>query len=214
MKNTKTIILASVTLLLAIFLGAAVWYKKSEANKYAEQVAAKQAMLERPYSVSIGPANAKVTLVEFLDPECESCRAFFPFVKQLLQKYPDDLRLVVRYAPFHPNAKQAIKIMEAARKQDKYWETMAVLFYYQPSWGDHHNPQPELMWNYLPEAGVDVEQIRKDVNDPELDKIIAQDEEDLRALGVKATPTFFINGKPLDKFGFEPLQAAIEAELK
>src|SRR5690606_22881454 len=81
----------------------------------------KQEQLIRPHSVTFGPSDAKVTLVEFLDPECESCRAFFPFVKQLLDEYKNDLRLVIRYAPFHPNATQAIKIMEAARKQDKYW---------------------------------------------------------------------------------------------
>lgn len=214
MKNTKTIILASIALLLAIFLGAAVWYKKSEATKYASEVIQQQDILVRPHAASTGPADAKVTLVEFLDPECESCRAFFPFVKQLLSKYPNDLRLVVRYAPFHPNAKMAIKIMEAARKQDKYWETMAVLFYYQPSWGDHHNPQPELMWNYLPEAGVDVEKIRADFDDPKVDELIALDEADLKALGVKATPTFFVNGQPLEKFGFEPLEEAIIQELK
>ena len=214
MKNTKTLILASITILLAIFLGATVWYKKSEANKHAQAVMEKQDQLIRPYSMSIGPQDAKVTLVEFLDPECESCRAFFPFVKQLLETYKNDLRLVIRYAPFHPNAKQAIKIMEAARKQNKYWETMAVLFYYQPSWGDHHNPQPELMWQFLPEAGVDVEKIRANFNDPEFDKIIDQDVEDLKALGVKATPTFFINGKPLEKFGYDHLEEAIKNELK
>jgi len=214
MKNTKTLILASVTVLLAIFLAASVWYKKSEADKHAKAVLEKQEQLIRPHSVTFGPSDAKVTLVEFLDPECESCRAFFPFVKQLLDKYKNDLRLVIRYAPFHPNATQAIKIMEAARKQDKYWETMAVLFYYQPSWGDHHNPQPELMWNFLPEAGVDVEKIRADYNDPAFDKLIEIDVQDLKALGVKATPTFFINGKPLEKFGFEYLEEAIKRELQ
>lgn len=214
MKNNKTVILASITVLLAAFLGAAYWYKKSQATKYAETVIAKQGQLERPHAMSAGPANAKVTLVEFLDPECESCRAFFPFVKELLAKYPNDLRLVVRYAPFHPNSKMAIKILEAARKQNKYWETMAVLFYYQPNWGDHHNPRPELMWGYLHEAGVDEEQIRKDFNDPKFDEIIALDTADLKDLGVKATPTFFINGKPLEKFGYEPLEEAIKAALE
>lgn len=213
MNKNKTILLASITLILAVFLGASVWYKKNEASKHAEAVLGKQSMLERPHSTSIGPKDAKVTVVEFLDPECESCRAFFPFVKQLLEKYKEDMRLVIRYAPFHPNAKQAIKIMEAAKKQDKYWETMAVLFYYQPSWGDHHNPQPELMWNYLPEAGVDVDQIRADYENPEVEELIAIDEADLRALGVKATPTFFINGKPLESFGFDQLEAAIVAEI-
>ncbi|MBH49104.1 MAG: disulfide bond formation protein DsbA [Halobacteriovorax sp.] len=170
-------------------------------------------MLERDYSPTLGPDDAKVTLVEFLDPECESCRAFYPFVKELMAKYPNDIRLVVRYAPFHGNSKFAIKILEAARKQNKYWEALGVLFYFQPQWGDHHNPQPELIWNYLPQAGIDVEQIKKDMDDPKFVEIIEQDVSDVKDLGVRATPSFFVNGKPLTEFGFNQLQALIESEL-
>ncbi len=213
MKNKKTVILGVTTLLLAIFLGASLWYKNQQNESFTKEVSKKQSMLERDYSPTLGPDDAKVTLVEFLDPECESCRAFYPFVKELMAKYPNDIRLVVRYAPFHGNSKFAIKILEAARKQNKYWEALGVLFYFQPQWGDHHNPQPELIWNYLPQAGIDVEQIKKDMDDPKFVEIIEQDVSDVKDLGVRATPSFFVNGKPLTEFGFNQLQALIESEL-
>lgn len=213
MKNKKTLLLGSLTVVLAIFLAATLWFKKTETTKQMETASKQQSSLERSYSITLGPDDAKVTLVEFLDPECESCRAFYPFVKNLMAKHPNDIRLVVRYAPFHPNSRFAIKVLEAARLQNRYWEVLSTLFYYQPTWGDHHNPNPELIWNYLPETGVDIDQIRKDLENPNTAMIIEQDIMDSKDLGVRATPSFFINGKPLTEFGFNQLQSAIEAEL-
>ena len=90
----------------------------------------------------------------------------------MLNDFEGQIQLVVRYAPFHPNSQFAIKILEAARKQGKYWEALETLLRFQPQWGSHHDPKPELIWNYLPEAGVDVEKIRVDMNDPEIEKMI------------------------------------------
>jgi protein-disulfide isomerase len=132
----------------------------------------------------------------------------------LLQENEGKVQLVVRYAPFHPNSRFAIKILEAARKQGKYWEVMEVLFQYQPQWGDHHHPQPELIWKYLPESGVDVARIKEDMNDPAIDEMIEKEIQDLKDLGVRGTPTFFVNGRPLERFGFEPLRELIADELK
>lgn len=213
MKNKKTLILGATTLLLAIFLAASLWYKNQKAETFTKEVSKKQTMLEREHSVSLGDPDAKVTLVEFLDPECESCRAFYPFVKELLSKYPD-VRLVVRYAPFHPNSKFIIKVIEAARKQDKYWETLGLLFYYQPQWGSHHDPKPELVWNYLPELDLDIDKLKEDMKDPKIQEIIDIDESDTKSLGVRATPGFFVNGKPLTEFGHQQLEALIQSELK
>ncbi len=184
MKNKKTLILGSITLVLAIFLAASLWYKNQEAESFTKEVSKKQSMLERDHSPTLGPDDAKVTLVEFLDPECESCRAFYPFVKELMAKHPNDIRLVVRYAPFHGNSKFAIKILEAARKQNKYWEALGV------------------------------EQVKKDLDDPKVVKLIEIDSQDVKDLGVRATPSFFVNGKPLTEFGFNQLESLIESELK
>ncbi|MAX67363.1 MAG: disulfide bond formation protein DsbA [Halobacteriovoraceae bacterium] len=188
---------------------------------YEQQIKAKNAFLAqenaelfiRDYSPRTGAENPKVYLVEFLDPECESCRAFHPYTKQILEHYKEQLQLVIRYAPFHHNSKFAIKILEAARKQNKYWEVLDTLFRFQPQWGNHHNPQPELIWEFLTYAKVDVEQIRKDYQNPKFDEIIKQDSEDGRSLNIRGTPTFFVNGELLQEFSPEGLKNLIEKHL-
>ncbi|POB14770.1 disulfide bond formation protein DsbA [Halobacteriovorax sp. DA5] len=161
----------------------------------------------------MGPDNAKVVLVEFLDPECESCRAFSPYVKEIMNKYEGKVKLVVRYAAFHKNSAYAISILEAARKQGKYWETLDLLFKSQPAWGNHHNPRPDLIWNYLTTLDLDIDKIKSDMHDPKFMEWIRQDAEDGKALGVRGTPTFFINGKPLERFSYQQLELQIREEL-
>src|SRR5690606_28131327 len=117
----------------------------------------------REYSPRFGSENAKVILTEFLDPECESCRAFYPVVKSLLSEFGDKVQLVVRYAPFHQNSRVAIKALEAARFQGKYWESLELLFFHQPQWGDHHNPRPELIFEFLSQLGLNMEQLKSDM---------------------------------------------------
>ena len=169
--------------------------------------------LVRPYSQSSGPADARVTLVEFFDPGCETCRVFADFVKGLLAAHPGRLRLVLRYAPFHQGADTMVAILEAARRQGKYWETLQVMYDSQQEWASHHHPQPERIWEFLPSAGVNLEKIRQDMHRPEIQGIVVQDMEDARTLGVNRTPAFFVNGKPLTRFGFPELTALVEAEI-
>jgi len=108
----------------------------------------------------------------------------------------------------------AITVLEATRKQGKFWESLELLFKYQPSWASHHNPQPHLVFNYLPEVGVDIEQLKKDMQDPEIAKHIQQDAEDMKTLKVRGTPSFFVNGQALEQFGVGYLYSAIEREVK
>lgn len=213
MKNKIMLISLALLTLLAVFVAGIKVYESKQAAEL-DQVAKDHFKKFVPdHAPKLGPDNAKVYLVEFLDPECESCRAFYPLVKSILDETEGKVQLVVRYAAFHHNSKFAIKILEASRKQGKYWETLEVLFRYQPQWGDHHQPRPDLIWTYLPEAGVDVEKIRSDMNDPEIEKIIDQDAEDLKALGVTGTPSFFVNGKPLEVFSYEGLRDLVNKEL-
>lgn len=213
MNKQQKIIGISLAVLVLVFVLAAQLYKSSKGKHY-EQIANEQSdVFIRPHTPVLGNEKAVVHLVEFLDPECESCRAFYPFVKQLMADYPGKIRLYIRYTPFHPNSKFAVRILEAARKQGQFWKTLELLFYYLPQWGSHHNPQPELIWDYLPTIGLDVEKIRKDMNDAEIDEIIAQDEADGKTLDVRKTPTFFVNGKPLPSFGHQQLRDAIERAI-
>ena len=84
--------------------------------------------LIRPHTPTLGPANAKVHVVEFLDPACEGCRAFYPVVKQLMSENPGRIRLWVRYVPIHKGSDFVVKALEAARAHGKFWEGLGLLF--------------------------------------------------------------------------------------
>lgn len=213
MKNKNLALIAgSIVMLIGIFFMAERIYKKNQTQELATAMFEDQTKFTPDYAPRLGSQTPKVHLVEFLDPECESCREFYPYVKMILNDFKD-VQLVVRYAPFHGNSKFIIHILEAARKQNRYWETLEVLFRYQPQWGSHHHPNPELVWTYLPEAGVDVERIKTDMKDPEIDAMIEKEIASGRELGVQATPTFFVNGKPLETFSYEALRALVQSEL-
>lgn len=215
MKNKKITLLLGIFAVVAVAFAIGSYFYSSQAHQEASEKA-REGMdrMERDYSPSLGLEDAPVTLVEFLDPECESCRAFYPYVKEILSAYPEQVRLVVRYVPFHGNSELVIRILEASRKQSKYWETLDLLFQTQPQWGDHHNPQPERIWDFLPALGMDLDRLRDDMKDPNIDRIIAQDKEDAAALEVQYTPTFFVNGKPLPDFGLEQLVTLVREEVR
>ena len=209
----KTIFLAALLLLgLAFFFGMRM-YNNHQSEQVAQTVTQNQQALVRFHSPSLGPANAPVHIVEFLDPACEGCRAFYPFVKELMAAYPDDIRLTVRYAPFHRGSDDFVKVLEASRKQGKYWQTLEALFMYQPSWTRDHTAVLELAWPILNDLGLDLAKLKQDMQSPEIEKVLQQDFEDLKTLNVSKTPEFFVNGRPLPSFGPEPFQKLVEEEL-
>ncbi len=203
--------------LLALMGGAAYFYiQQRDAAKLAEAeaLAKEEAQrFERPHSRSMGPADAPVTLVEFFDPECESCRAVHPGIKNLLKRYPESVRLVLRYMPLHGNSTYAATALEAAGEQGQYFAFLDTLYHYQPIWGSHQSPRPELIPVYADELGLDMEAFRKGLESPEYRRRVEIDHADGKALGVKGTPTFFVNGKPLLRLDFRELVKMIEAEL-
>lgn len=214
MKN-KTLIIASTAIALIVIFAVAVGvYKSNETKRLGFLAQENSKLFIREHSPRLGSENAKIHLIEFIDPECESCRHFYPQVKEILKDYKDKVRLIIRYVPFHKNSKIAIAALEASRKQGKYWESIELLFKYQPAWGNHHNPQPHLIFEYLPEVGVDVVKLREDMKSPHIQELIAQDLADSKKLNVRGTPTFFVNGKALENFGIKYLRQAIESEAQ
>ncbi|MDH5719062.1 MAG: DsbA family protein [Spirochaetia bacterium] len=205
MKNREKMIALTAFIMVALFAGAAYYFKNKKAEEQRLILENNRKRLVKDYSPVYGNTNAPVEIVEFLDPECESCKKFYPFVKKILNNFNGKVKLVVRYAPFHKNSIFALKILEAARNQNKYWETMTTLFEMQPQWGDHHNPKPMLIWNYLPDLGLDISQIKIDMESDEIMNRINTDIEDGKFLNVKKTPTFFVNGRPLQEFGYRQL---------
>ncbi len=171
------------------------------------------AALMRFHSPMLGSSDAKVHIVEFLDPACETCAAFYPFVKKMMAANPGRIRLSIRYAPFHQGSDEVVKALEAARKQGKYWEALEALLASQSHWTQNHTAQVGLVWQPLERAGVDVARAKADMQAPEIARVIAQDLEDVRTLNVTKTPQFFVNGRPLPSFGYEQLRTLVYEEL-
>ena len=200
--------------LFFLFVFASSYYKGQQVEKYGFMVSENAEVFIRDHSQLFGSDDAKVYLVEFMDPACETCAAFSPIVKQMMAANPGKIKLVIRYAPFHDGADYFVKILEAAKKQGKYWETLEVMYKSQPYWASHSNPQPQRIWQFLPEAGLDIEQIKKDMNDPAIAKLIAQDIADAKTLNVRKTPGYFVNGKPLQTFGSQQLYQLLQSEIR
>ena len=170
--------------------------------------------LVKPHAPIKGNISAKVTVVEFLDPECEACSATYPFVKKIMQEFANDIRLVVRYMPYHKNSIYAANILEGARTQGKYWEALELLFAHQDKWANHHNPNPDLIPEVLAPLKLDMAKIVTNAKNGKYNAQILEDEADGKLAGVTGTPTFFVNGHQLQELGYESLRGAIIDNLK
>lgn len=214
MKNKIVPIIISILILVGAFFAGSYIYKRTEGERLGFLAQDNIKLFYPDYSPVFGAKDAKVVITEFLDPECESCRRLYPEVKKVLKMYEGKVKLVVRYAAFHQNSTHAIKVLEASRKQNKYWESLDIMFKKQPTWANHHNPQPFLVFSFLPDVGVNVEQLKKDMQDPQIVENIANDARDMETLKVQGTPTFFVNGQALEQFGVGFLYSAIDREVK
>jgi protein-disulfide isomerase len=168
--------------------------------------------LVRDHSPRAGNGDARVTIVEFFDPACGTCRAFHPIVKGILRDNPGKVNLVVRYLPLHTGSEDVVKILEAARLQGKFWEALEAAYATQGKWAINHQANPELFWRSISSVGLDPEQVSRDMQSPTVSQNVRQDTEDAKTLGVSKTPGFFVNGKPLIEFGqMQLLQMVNEA---
>ncbi|WP_159912504.1 thioredoxin domain-containing protein [Pantoea sp. 18069] len=207
-----TLIGFAAAVCLFFYLGMNAYQKREQAAQDL-QVKAQQARLVRMHSPVFGPQDAPVTIVEFFDPACETCRAFYPFVKHLMAQYPDDVRLVIRYAPFHRGSDQVVKLLESARSQGKYQTVLEAVLAAQPAWADHGQPDTETAFKVAQQAGLDLVKARQEIAQPGMQALLQQDIDDLTALQVTKTPTFFVNGRSLPSFGPDQLAALVAEEV-
>ena len=210
----RLIVAITCVVVVGGFLFAAAKVRERRAEKLGFMAQENASTFVRPHSPVLGPEDAKVFIVEFTDPACETCAVFSPILKRFMATYPGKIRLVVRYAPFHEGSSGAVRVLEAARMQGKFWETLDLLYRNQNVWTQHHQVLPDRISQLLPQVGVDLGRLQTDMNDPRVTAVIEQDLADANALGVRKTPGFFVNGKPLEPFGAEPLAALIEAEVR
>lgn len=211
-KRNQLFVFAAAFLLLAFVAGALV-YKNQKSNEAAQAYQRNKSTFVRGHSPTFGNPAAKVEIVEFFDPACETCKEFYPLVKKLMAANPDRIRLFVRYAPFHNGSDYVVKILEAANRQGKFWETLDAVYASQSSWAPNHRPQPQLVLNYIGGVGLDIGRLNDDMNAPETERIIQQDLADAKTLNVTMTPEFFVNGKPLPSFGADQLKDLVRDAL-
>lgn len=225
-KEVRLVVVIAVIVVIAAIAGAS-YYRSSvqnvrvTSNTNTGQPAISPETLVRPDSPTLGPADAKVTIVEFLDPECEACAAFAPTVKRFLSQYEGKTRLVIRYMPFHPNSARAATMLELAGEQGKYWQAYDLLMTKQSEWGERHGAPPtqqpdvpKLFTGYAKELGLDPAAVEAAFKEGRYQQKLDRDRRDGQSVGVRQTPTFFVNGRRLLRFSESDLRALIEDELK
>ncbi|ARJ07799.1 disulfide bond formation protein DsbA (plasmid) [Cnuibacter physcomitrellae] len=161
-----------------------------------------------------GPDGAPV-LVEFLDFECEVCGAFYPYVEQIREEYAGQITVVTRYFPIpsHQNSMTAAIAVEAAAQQGMFEQMYQKMFQNQKAWGERQDSQATVFRGYAENLGLDMAAYDAAVADPATQARVQQDFDAGTALGVKGTPTFFLNGTMMSIESLDDFRAQIDAAL-
>lgn len=200
--------------LIAAALIAAIVIANVGDDEAAAPAANKNERLVRPDSQRLSVADdGKVTFVEFLDFECESCRAAHPAIEDLREIYAGRVTFVVRNFPLHNNSEAAARAAEAAAAQGKFEEMYDMLFETQPEWGEKDTSQEDVFFGFAEQLELDMTQFRAVYDDPATIELVRRDKADGQELGVTGTPTFFLNGTKLDVNSFAQLIEEIDAAL-
>lgn len=214
MKKHILVALAGI-LMIVVFLGALYVTKPAQRNEPLDvQPTPAASPLIRDHSPRAGNAEARVSIVEFFDPACGTCRAFHPFVKELMREHPGKVNLAVRYAPLHQGSDHVVAILEAARLQGRFWETLERAYATQDAWVINHRAYPDRFLAQLDGLGLDRDRLLADAQGDEVRENVRADVADARALGVDKTPGFFVSGKPLTRFGYDELRQLVEREVQ
>ena len=157
-----------------------------------------------------GNPAATVTIVEFSDFQCPYCSKLQPTIKQVLKAYPDKVKLVFKEFPlsFHKEAKNATKATLAAGEQGKYWEMHDLVF-------ENFNKLNETKFMEIAsKLGLDMDRFLKDYKCNKYDTRIQQDISLGTSIGVRGTPSLFMNGKRMKSRSFEAFKTSIEEYLE
>lgn len=213
-KDMKMILYPAVALIIFGLIGWYLYQPTNDKNTANEPTTASSVPLIRDGNYTIGNKDAKVTVVEFFDPECEACAAFHPILKEVLKDFSAEVFFVGRYMLYHGNSHNAAIALEAAGAQGKYWEFQDILFTRQEQWSHRKDSPMSIFEKYAEELKLDLNTFKTSLDDTTLKQKIAQDVADGQQLGVRGTPSFFINGKPLMTLSNEGLRDAIAEALK
>ena len=221
MKRYLPFVIVVVVALVALGSGAMLYHAKRPQVKNIPEAQSAAANGEKQSAHVRGNPDAPVTLEEFGDFQCPPCGQFAGFAEELLREYDSRLRIVFRNFPLpaHEHAREAAEAAEAAGLQGKFWEMHDTLYREQTAWSKAPNAQ-ELFESYAGTIGLDVNQFKKDMDSEEVKKRIDSDHALADSLGIKVTPTLFINNRPVEPQDKNPegvraeINAALEAKSK
>lgn len=169
---------------------------------------------ENSHRLSVA-ADATVTLVEFVDFECEACGKEYPSVDQLRSSYADRVTFVVRYFPLegHVNGQRAARAVEAAAQQGRFEAMYTKMVQTQTQWSGQREPKDELFRSYADELGLDMERWEAAYASDVTWARIQADIDDGLALDVTSTPGFYLNGDKIKPKSTEELLVALDQAL-
>ncbi|MGO0577685.1 DsbA family protein [Ornithinimicrobium panacihumi] len=207
----------------AVGVAGILWLARPDSPQAASDsdtdpaVGTSTAQLVRPDSHVLSQAedpDAPV-LVEFLDFECEACRAAYPVVEQLRKDYDGQLTVVARYFPIpsHANAINAAVAVEAAAQQGQFEAMYTRMYQTQTEWGEQQESKAEVFRGFAQDLGLDMDAYDAAVADEATAQRVARDYQDGIDVGVQGTPTFFLDGELLQPESVEDFETAIEAAL-
>ena len=186
-----------------------------QAEAASEDAGQAESSLVRSHSPILGPQEAPITIVEFFDPACEACRAFYPLTKSILETYPEQVQLIVRYTPFHGEVSDmAIRVLEVARHQDVFEPVLEALLSRQDQWASHGRFDESAILEIASQAGLDRAAAEEQLNSAEVQAVIDQDMADVKTNQIRQTPTFFVNGELLEPFGMQELIDVVKSEIE
>jgi protein-disulfide isomerase len=164
-----------------------------------------------PTDHMLGSEHARVTVVEYGDFECPSCKVAVPTPKLLLERFPSRIRFVFRHFPLqeaHPHAQLAAEASEAAAAQGKFWAMHDVLFQNQAHLKDKD------LHRYAADLGLDMARYTAEMDDHIYLQKVREHGEGGRRSHIRATPTFFVDGVVQDiSFGMKALHDSVAAAI-
>lgn len=160
-------------------------------------------------------ASASATLVEFGDYQCPACGLYHPLIKQLLIDFKGKINFIFRNFPLsqHANAKISSYAVEAAGLQGKYWEMHNKVYETQNDWSASTDAK-SIFVKYAEDLGLNPEKFLADIDSSLVKDKVTNDYNDGVAVGIDATPTFYLNGNKMDLFSnYEELKNVVEPSL-
>ncbi|MEU2204162.1 thioredoxin domain-containing protein [Microbacterium oleivorans] len=213
-KATLATIAVVVVLVAAALIYVLVNQNQAAPPSSGDGSPSAQLVRENSHVLDDGGEGA-VTVVEFLDFECEACGSFYPIVEDLREQFAGEITYVVRYFPLpgHFNSKNAAIAAEAAAQQDRFEDMYHRLFDSQAEWGEAQESRADLFRGFAEELGLDMATYDAAVADPSTSERVDLDFEEGRALGVSSTPTFFVDGELAELQEWDDLENLIQAAV-